>query len=296
MGACSCLICHKECKSTHGFVLHAKLAHGIDGAGDVERVCPNCGAKKAIKPSLQKRTRYSFCNSTCEDEWRRRTGTYSPKLGRSMARGRACKITVLVCSWCGKSVTYTARIARRRKNAFCNGGECERSWRAARMAKGNNPNHSGGEWLPCLTCGKSVWNFPADLKIATRRFCDTACYHAFWSGENHSAWTGGASTQRGLWFQNGGRGWIRACRKRDNYTCRICNKQHDKRSRGLHVHHIAPFATYETLRSVEANGATLCKDCHDWLHSNDGEPWRAAWEAEIVAELGHLLERETVAV
>jgi predicted restriction endonuclease len=59
---------------------------------------------------------------------------------------------------------------------------------------------------------------------------------------------------------------------------------------------MAPFAVYHELRSVVGNGVCLCRDCHHWLHSNAGRAQREAWEAEALAELGHLLTpREEVA-
>lgn len=106
------------------------------------------------------------------------------------------------------------------------------------------------------------------------------------SGSNNPNWNGGTTPLKTRWCNSWrGRLFNSTCRRRDNYTCRICGKVHNSRSKGLHVHHIAPFATYETLRSLEANGACVCRDCHYWLHSNDGEPWRAAWEAEVLEQL-----------
>lgn len=54
--------------------------------------------------------------------------------------------------------------------------------------------------------------------------------------------------------------------KRDNYHCVRCGSP--KRGwRGLHAHHIKSWAGNPELRFKLSNIVTLCKDCHNWVHS-----------------------------
>jgi predicted HNH restriction endonuclease len=116
-----------------------------------------------------------------------------------------------------------------------------------------------------------------------------ACY-GLWQrkhrkGANSPRWKGGASGEREEWMRNGGLDFNRACRKRDSYTCQRCGREYSKFSKGLHVHHKASFADYPSLRCEERNGMCLCKECHMWLHSNEGELVRLRWELDAVHEL-----------
>jgi len=59
------------------------------------------------------------------------------------------------------------------------------------------------------------------------------------------------------------REWKKAVLKRDNYQCQSCGKRGGK----LHGHHIKDFSIYPELRLEVSNGITLCKPCHDVLHT-----------------------------
>lgn len=50
--------------------------------------------------------------------------------------------------------------------------------------------------------------------------------------------------------------------KRDKYECQICGSKID-----LEVHHKKSYAEYPRLRTSVSNGITLCKICHNKVHS-----------------------------
>ncbi|MFJ8513813.1 HNH endonuclease [Lysinibacillus xylanilyticus] len=56
----------------------------------------------------------------------------------------------------------------------------------------------------------------------------------------------------------GNKDFKRKCLKRDNWTCRCCNKKGGT----LHVHHIFGYSKHPLLRIEVLNGITLCKSCH----------------------------------
>jgi len=59
-------------------------------------------------------------------------------------------------------------------------------------------------------------------------------------------------------------------RKRDNYTCQICNKKWTKDKRRFDVHHIdedkKKTKQYDNLEIESKNMITLCHKCHFSLH------------------------------
>ncbi len=85
------------------------------------------------------------------------------------------------------------------------------------------------------------------------------CFDVFNRKENHWNWQNGLSNENHL-IRNSVKykGWAKAVKERDNYTCVICNKKGGE----LHSDHIQPFSLYPDLRFEISNGRTLCKPCH----------------------------------
>lgn len=50
--------------------------------------------------------------------------------------------------------------------------------------------------------------------------------------------------------------------ERDEYRCKLCGS-----SKNLQVHHIKSYAQNPRLRTSVKNGITLCKSCHEKIHS-----------------------------
>ena len=59
---------------------------------------------------------------------------------------------------------------------------------------------------------------------------------------------------------------MRAVYARDGYACVNCGAAKTK-PKSLHAHHIYPWAGYPALRFEMTNLVTLCRDCHQWVHS-----------------------------
>lgn len=84
-------------------------------------------------------------------------------------------------------------------------------------------------------------------------------------GPNNPNWRGGTTTERRKDYRsNAYQSYRDAVLKRDNYTCQQCRKRGGK----LEVHHCwVPYALctgiYAPLKYHPANGATLCKACHN---------------------------------
>lgn len=77
----------------------------------------------------------------------------------------------------------------------------------------------------------------------------------------------GSSPERQRAYASGvGRDFLRAIYARDSYRCRRCGAG-KKGPRGIHAHHIRPWAGNPALRFDAENVVTLCRACHEWVHS-----------------------------
>lgn len=65
--------------------------------------------------------------------------------------------------------------------------------------------------------------------------------------------------------------WRRKVRRRDHYTCQLCQLRRSKTVKiKLHVHHIVRFTDDESLRFILENGVTLCSTCHRLTYGKEG--------------------------
>jgi len=84
-------------------------------------------------------------------------------------------------------------------------------------------------------------------------------------GENSPQWKGGITPiNRLLRGCSAYRQWRDAVFKRDEYTCQVCG---DNRGGNLNAHHKKPWAEHKDLRYNVDNGITVCKSCHEKIHS-----------------------------
>lgn len=87
------------------------------------------------------------------------------------------------------------------------------------------------------------------------------------TGAANPRYVDGSSPERQRMYVRGeGREFLSAVRERDGHRCRRCGCA-AKGVRGLHVHHIQSWAGNPALRFDKANAVTLCRGCHEWVHS-----------------------------
>lgn len=87
------------------------------------------------------------------------------------------------------------------------------------------------------------------------------------TGAANPRYVDGSSPERQRMYAQGeGRAFLRAVLARDGYRCRKCSAPKTER-KSLHVHHVKPWAGNEALRFDPANAVTLCRACHQWVHS-----------------------------
>lgn len=87
------------------------------------------------------------------------------------------------------------------------------------------------------------------------------------TGESNPNFKDGSSPERQRQYASAQ--WkvlIRSVYARDGYRCRRCNAP-KKGQRGLHAHHVKPWAGNPQLRFDASNLITLCRACHEWVHS-----------------------------
>ncbi len=88
-------------------------------------------------------------------------------------------------------------------------------------------------------------------------------------GKNNPAWKGGVTPERQrLYKSQEWKALVSSVYARDNYICRRCQKQvSGVGKRRAHAHHIKSWADYPELRKDPSNLVTLCRTCHEWVHS-----------------------------
>ena len=85
-------------------------------------------------------------------------------------------------------------------------------------------------------------------------------------GENHHNWKGGISGERERFMQASEyKDWRNAVLKRDNYRCQCCGAKGR-----LVAHHLKAYHNHPDLRTVESNGVTMCRSCHEKFHNQYG--------------------------
>jgi thymidylate synthase (FAD) len=97
------------------------------------------------------------------------------------------------------------------------------------------------------------------------------------TGAANPRYVDGSSPERQRAYASAsGKAFIRVVLDRDGYACRRCGSG-KRGARGLHAHHIAPWAGNEALRFDPDNAVTLCRACHEWVHSkaNASREWLA---------------------
>ena len=195
------------------------------------------------------------------------------------------------CEQCGSLAWRTpSAIQRGRKHIFCSLA-CKGRWESEKRLGSNAAHWQGG--IPhkaCAWCGKVT---PIPRRRATR---DSACCSrecaAKWrvgrfSGERSATWKGGYAgyrTDRLAWWNRIGRKFNRECRRRDGYRCQVCGRMFHRQSRSLHVHHKVGYRQLAVLRDWVPNGASVCDECHRFLHSEAGSALRLWWRAQTIRD------------
>jgi hypothetical protein len=87
------------------------------------------------------------------------------------------------------------------------------------------------------------------------------------TGPANPSYVDGSSPERQRAYARGeGKAFLRSVLARDSYACRRCGGG-KKSPRGFAVHHIKSWADNAALRFDMENVVTLCRVCHEWVHS-----------------------------
>lgn len=159
---------------------------------------------------------------------------------------------------------YHKRIAKYNKYYISNIGFADNIKRGS----------TGDLLISCTYCGKffSPTNLDVQNRIRAingklrgecRLYCCKACKHACPSYNQEKYWKDkkpATSREVGAYFRQ-------AVLERDNWTCQRCGSGAEKQ---LHVHHIEGVTQQPRMSNDLENGITLCKECHKYIHSQEG--------------------------
>lgn len=136
---------------------------------------------------------------------------------------------------------YSCENKRRHKLGILNNTDKNNFWYHKSRVGKKNPNYKSGK-AKCKKCNKRISDYISHL-------CHN-CWAKFHKGKNHNWWNGGIS-KIGYSYKFNEK-LKELIRKRDNYTCNICQKY------GNHVHHI----DYNKENCRKNNLITVCLKCH----------------------------------
>lgn len=124
-----------------------------------------------------------------------------------------------------------------------------------------------GVYVLCKVCDKLVWKAPTKKS----HYCSVACKnigYKIFSDE----------VKRTKFYKKYyGSDWLpqrRRARKRDNYECQMCGIKEEQYGKQLSVHHIKPFALFDSSSKANKleNLLCICEPCHRIIHSGEMHP------------------------
>jgi len=133
-------------------------------------------------------------------------------------------------------------------------------------------NFKGGKIKKqCINCGKEYSVFL--YRKEDTKFCSKKCNAMHRTGVNAANWRGGIDLEnkrirKSIEYEI----WRNEIYKKDNWTCRICNKK--CKSKDIIAHHLKLFSDFPELRFSIENGITLCRGCHKKVHDDIGKKTR----------------------
>lgn len=90
------------------------------------------------------------------------------------------------------------------------------------------------------------------------------------AGANNPAWKGGTTPERQRLYKTyEWRQLVAKVFERDGYACQRCGDKRNARGNRFHAHHIELWSDAPDRRTDPDNLVTLCRACHQWVHSNE---------------------------
>lgn len=205
--------------------------------------CPVCSKPTYFAAArLQQNAR--FCSIHCAVVYNSPRRVY-PRTGK-----------VIPCSECGKPIyRHPSTLNRQRCSKRCANAYIQRLYKGD-AARANRLRSIAPK-------GPRTSEHRAKLSATRKRQIAEGKFDYFIKrGSDNIAWKGGISSlQNKLRHTPRYAQWRTNVYRADGFACVNCGA-----TRHLHAHHIFAFAKYPRLRYAKRNGATLCEDCHSFLH------------------------------
>jgi 5-methylcytosine-specific restriction endonuclease McrA len=124
--------------------------------------------------------------------------------------------------------------------------------------------YCGKMYIPATTSVKNrVSALLGRMEGECRLYCSEACKQACPSYKRQVYW----KSQRTATSREVSAQFRQLVLKRDNWICQKCGARVEAE---LHVHHIEGATQQPGMANDLENGITLCKECHKYVHSQDG--------------------------
>ena len=234
--------------------------------------CEHCGQEVTKRTCDYNKSEHHYCGRECY--WAVNRGKNHYKYAAKIVK----------CGYCDNDIERNQSRLKAQEMQFCD-SECHHKWMKENGPKGEDHPIYNRTAVECDNCGETLLLTQWECNRSDMHYCDRDCMKehrnkiGFYKLENNFNWQGGLKPiHTAIRNLDEYKQWRNNVYRRDHYKCVLCE------SKDIHAHHLIPLGLICKIQGVKdtvdaldcsmlwnvSNGVTLCKECHNELHSMYG--------------------------